>query len=165
MQTRTKLILGAALLLVSSFYAITQHANPKEERPSRPSEPGFVPESDLVEPLRVDRTTWEVIGAEAHKPENAWLNTREQKSARKLAALSIEDPKEFRKRSPKSDEDDLQERAHLDAMTHPREYEPIIQAQKTPEQLQDEAWSQDTIVNPLKYQDTDPQPDEEGTTP
>jgi hypothetical protein len=165
MQKKTKLIIGGALLFVSGYYAITQQATPDAERAFKLSEPGFVPDSDLVEPLRVDRTTWEVIGAEARRSENARLNTRDQKSARKNAALSIEDPVEFRKRFPKSDEEQLQEQDHRDAMTDPREYEPIIQAQKTPEQLQDEAWSQDTIVNPLKYQDTGPQPNQDGTTP
>ena len=174
MQKKTKLIIGGALLFVSGYYAVTQQTTPDAGRPSdaerasdverarRPSEPGFVPDRDLVEPLKVDRTTWEVIGAEARKPENAWLNTREQKSARKNAALSIENPMEFRKRFPKSAEEELQEQGHRDAMTDPREYEPIIQAQKTPEQLQDEAWSQDTIVNPLKYQD---QANQESPTP
>jgi hypothetical protein len=177
LHKKTKLIIGGALLFVSGYYAVTQQTTPDAGRPSdaerasdverafKLSEPGFVPDSDLVEPLRVDRTTWEVIGAEARRSENARLNTRDQKSARKNAALSIEDPVEFRKRFPKSDEEQLQEQDHRDAMTDPREYEPIIQAQKTPEQLQDEAWSQDTIVNPLKYQDTGPQPNEDGTTP
>jgi hypothetical protein len=165
MQKKTKLIIGGALLFVSGFYAITQQTTPGDERAFRPSEPDFVPDSDLAEPLRVDRATWEVTGAEARRPENAWLNTRDQRDARKIAALSIENPVEFRKRFPKSAAEELQEQAHLDAMSYPREHEPIIQAQKTPEQLQDEAWSQDTIVNPLKYQNTRLQPNQGSATP
>jgi hypothetical protein len=165
MQKRTKIIFAGVLLLASGFYAATEQGTLETQSATRPSEPGFRPDRDPAEPLRVHSRTWELVGPEADRPENAWLNAPEQRRAREIAALSIENPVEFRKRFPKSAQEQVREDAERDAMTYPREYEPIIQAQKTPEQLQDEAWSLDTVLNPLKYQEVNNQPNQESTIP
>src|SRR5437867_164380 len=98
MQKKHKVIIGAALLLASGFYAITQQAIDPSASPGTADLPSV--DQSILHPLIIDQNTYAIIGPDPDRSKYDELNTPEQIHARWLTYLPVLHPSEYQKTVP-----------------------------------------------------------------
>src|SRR5436305_1274746 len=102
MQKKYKLTIGALLLLISGFYALTQQASDPVAS-SDPPDASSIDQS-ILHPLIIDQNTYAVIGPDADQSKYDKLNTPDEIHARWLTYLPVLHPTEYQQSFPLSDD-------------------------------------------------------------
>jgi len=99
MKTKTRLVIGAAILFASVFYVSSQQSAVSQSRRADPvpgiSNRPFDDPSDAVAPFRIDRNTGELKTAKGEVVDDPVLNNPERRHERLMAAWAIENPREY----------------------------------------------------------------------